>query len=92
MVFLKIYIIGILICFLISLLLEHLYFGNGRSETVHFDTICANLLYSLLSWIGILLEIIFWLGEIYTDFPEKGKGEFMHEYEEELKERKGKRD
>ena len=83
---LRFYIIGVLVCFLISLLLEHFYFGSGRSETVHLDTIGANFLYSLLSWIGILGEIVFWLGEIYTDFPELGKGEFMHDYEEQLKE------
>lgn len=86
MEFLRFYIIGVLVCFLISLLLEHFYFGRGRSETVHLKTIGENLLYSLLSWLGILGELIFWLGEMYTGFPESGTGEFLHEYEEQLKE------
>ena len=54
MIFLKIYLVGVLVCFLVALLLEHLYFGNGRSETVHLNTIGENTLYSLLSWLGVV--------------------------------------
>ena len=57
MTFLKIYIIGVLVCFLITLLFEHLYYGNGRSETVHLKTIGEDFLYSLLSWLGVLGEV-----------------------------------
>ena len=63
MTFLRIYTIGVLVCFLISLLLEHIYFGNGRSETVHLKTIGENFVYSLLSWLGVVGEIIFFIGE-----------------------------
>lgn len=54
MTFLKIYLVGVLVCFLVALLLEHLYFGNGRNETVHLNTIGENTLYSLLSWLGVV--------------------------------------
>ena len=85
MTFLKIYIIGVLVCFLISLLFEHLYFGNGRSETVHVKTIGENFLYSLLSWLGVLGELVFFAGEWVCGFDQKGQGEFLHDYEELLK-------
>lgn len=85
MIFLKVYLIGIAVCFLISLLLEHFYFGNGRSETVHFRTMAENFLYSLLSWLGVVGEIIFWAAEWYTGFTQKGGGAYLHDYEEQLK-------
>ena len=85
MTFLKNYIIGVLVCFLISLLFEHLYFGNGRSETVHVKTIGENFLYSLLSWLGVLGELVFFAGEWVCGFDQKGQGEFLHDYEELLK-------
>ncbi len=85
MTFLRIYIIGVLICFLLVMLMEHFYYGNGRAETVHLDTIFMDFLYSLLSWLGVLL-LVFLLGaEWYCGFPQKGEGEFLHDYEEELK-------
>lgn len=90
MEFLRIYAIGVLVCFLMTLLSEHLYFGNGRSETVHLKTIGEDFLYSLLSWIGVLGGIFMFMAEAYTGFPEKGTGEFLHDYEEELKEEKEK--
>lgn len=90
MVFLRIYIIGVLVCFLLSMLTEHLYYGNGRSETVHLNTIFQDFLYSLTSWLGVLL-LIFTLGaEWYCGFPQKGEGAFLHDYEEELKKKNGK--
>ena len=90
MTFLKIYIIGVLVCFLISLLFEHLYFGNGRSETVHAKTIGENFLYSLLSWLGVLGELVFFAGEWVCGFDQKGQGEFLHDYEEMLKQEQAK--
>ena len=85
MTFLKIYLMGAAVCFLIALLFEHLYFGNGRSETVHLKTIGENFLYSLLSWLGVVGEIVFFVGEWMCGFDQKGYGEFLHEYEESLK-------
>ena len=85
MTFLKIYLMGVLVCFLISLLFEHLYFGNGRSETVHGTTILENFIYSLLSWLGVLGELVFFAGEWVCGFDQKGQGEFLHDYEEMLK-------
>ena len=89
---LKIYIIGILVCILISILLEHLYFGNGKSETVHIRTILENLAYSLLSWLGVVGEIIFFAGEWVCGFDQRGQGVFLYEYEETLKQEKAKHD
>lgn len=85
MAFLKAYIVGLLVCFLLSLLTEQFYYGNGRSETVHLKTIFEDFLYSLTSWLGLIGIAILWAGEWYTGFPQKGYGEFLHEYEEELK-------
>ena len=85
MSFLRIYIIGVLVSFLICMLLEHLYYGNGRDETVHIDPILADFLFSLLSWLGVLLEAFLWGAEWYCGFPQKGEGAFLHDYEEELK-------
>lgn len=91
MTFLKIYFMGVLVCFLISMLFEHLYFGNGRSETVHIKTIGENLLYSLLSWLGVLGELVFFTGEGVSGFDQKGQGEFLHDYEEMLKHEKSEK-
>ncbi len=91
MSFLRIYIMGVLVCFLFSMLLEHLYYGNGRSETVHLKTIFQDFLYSLTSWLGVLLLIFTWGAEWYCGFPQKGEGAFLHDYEEELKEEYGKK-
>ena len=89
--FLKIYLIGVLVSFLVSLLIEQFYYGNGKSITVKLKSILENLLYSLLSWIGVVGEMVFFLGEWYTDFSEKGYGEFIHDYEEKLKEEEEKK-
>lgn len=91
MIFFKLYIVGILVCFLISLIIEHLYLGNGRSETVHLKTIGENLLYSILSCIGVIGEIIFIIGEWFCGFDQKGQVEFLHDYEETLKQKKGRK-
>ena len=85
MIFLKIYIAGVLASFLISMLLEHFYYGNGRSETVHLKTIFMDFLFSLTSWLGVLLAAFTWGAEWYCGFPQKGEGAFLHDYEEELK-------
>ena len=91
MAFLRIYIMGVLICLLFTLLLEHLYYGNGRSETVHLNTILMDSLFSLLSWLGLLLVAFVWAAEWYCGFPQKGEGAFLHDYEEELKKEYGKK-
>jgi hypothetical protein len=85
MQFLKIYIIGVLVCFLIAMLMEHLYFGNGKSKTVKFETIGMDFIFSLMSWIGILGEIIVFVAEWYCGFDNKGLGEKLYNYEENLK-------
>jgi hypothetical protein len=82
---LKIYIIGVLVCFLLGLLMEHFYFGNGRSETVTLEMIGADFLYSLLSWIGVLGEVIMFASEWYCGFDQMGVGENLYDYEEKLK-------
>lgn len=82
----RIYIIGFILCFLFSLLIEHFYYGNGRGETVSFQALKENFLFSFLSWIGILGEIFFLITEWVTGFDNRGYGAFLHDYEEELKE------
>lgn len=91
MTFLRIYIIGVLVCFLISLLFEHLYYGNGRGETVHLKTIGEDLLYSLLSWLGVLGEIVLFVGEWVCGFDQKGQGAFLHDYEETLRQKQSEK-
>ena len=91
MVLLKIYIMGVLVCFLLCMLLEHFYYGNGRGETVHINTILMDLLFSLLSWLGVLLVAFVWIAEWYCGFPQKGESALLHDYEEELKKEYGKK-
>ena len=88
MTVLKYYIIGVLVCFLISLLFEHLYFGNGRAGTVKLSTIGADFLFSLLSWLGVLGTAFLFVSEWYCGFDQRGVGESLYEYEEKLKEQK----
>lgn len=90
MTFLRIYIIGTLVSFLGCVLLEHLYYGKGRGETVHLKTLFMDFLYSLSSWVGVLLLAFTWAAEWYCGFPQKGEGAFLHDYEEELKKEYGK--
>ena len=85
MTFLKFYIIGALICFLIAMLLEHLYFGNGNSRSVKWNTIWMDFLFSLFSWIGVIGELIVFLAEWYCGFDQKGVGDKLYNYEENLK-------
>ena len=92
MTFLKIYIIGVLVCFLITLLFEHLYYGNGRSETVHLKTIGEDFLYSLLSWLGVMGEVVLFVGEWVCGFDQKGQGAFLHDYEKMLKDETAERE
>ncbi|MBR4803990.1 MAG: hypothetical protein IK032_05060 [Bacteroidales bacterium] len=82
---LKIYMIGFLVCFLVSLLIEHLYYGDGRAETVSFKSLKENFFYSFLSWAGVVGEILFLALEWYTGFSEKGYGAFLHDLEGFLK-------
>ena len=85
MLFLKIYIIGFLVCFILTLLIEHFYYGNGRAETVDLKSIIEDFLYSLLSWLGVVGVILYWIGEWYTGFDNRGYGEFLYDFEQELK-------
>lgn len=84
MLFLKIYIIGCLVTLLIELLIEHFYYGNGRGETVTLTDIAEDLIVALFSWIGLIAIAIWFWGEWYTDFPMKGYGGFLHDYEDSL--------
>ena len=83
--FLKIYLIGFAVCFLISLLIEHFYYGNGKAWTVSSKSIFEDFLISLLSWIGVVGALVFLAIEWYYGWTEKGYGEFLYDYEEELK-------
>ena len=85
MLFLKIYIIGFLVSFFLTLLIEHFYYGNGRAETVGFKSIIEDFLYSLSSWLGVVGLILYLIGEWYTGFDSRGYGEFLYDLEQELK-------
>ena len=82
---LKIYLIGLLVTFLVELLIEHLYYGNGLSGTVTIKDIVEDLGVAMLSWLGLLLVAIWFWGEWYTCFPMKGYGQYLYDYEEKLK-------
>jgi hypothetical protein len=84
MIFLKAYIIGFLFTLLIELLIEHFYYGNGRGETVTVKDVLEDIVVALFSWLGLVGVIIWFWGEWYTDFPMKGYGEFLHDYEDSL--------
>lgn len=91
MTFLSIYIIGVLLTALISLIIEHLYLGMGDASTVSAKDIGENLIYSLLSWLGLLGVMLYLLGEYICGFPQFGYGKKLHDYEESLKAQKGKK-
>jgi hypothetical protein len=80
-----IYIIGFLVTFLVELLIEHLYYGNGLSGTVTIKDIMEDLGVAMLSWLGLVLVAIWFWGEWYTRFPMKGYGQYLYDYEERLK-------
>ena len=46
--------------------------------------ILQDFVVALFSWVGFVAVLIWFWGEWYTDFPMKGYGEFLHEYEEGL--------
>lgn len=81
----KIYLIGVLLCVLATLLTEHLYYGNGRSATVDARSIFEDLVYSLLSWLGLLGVLAFYISEAVTHFNNRGYGKYLYDYEESLK-------
>lgn len=85
MIFLKAYIIGILLTLLIELLIEHFYYGNGHGETVTMKDILEDIVVALFSWLGLAVVMIWFCLEWYTGFPMKGYGEFLHDYEDSLR-------
>lgn len=84
--FLHVYLIGCLVTFLVEMFIEHFYYGNGRGETVTYKDILEDLGVAVLSWIGLIGVLIWFWGEWYTDFPMKGYGEYLHDYETHLME------
>ena len=85
MLFFRIYLIGFFVCFLSTMLTEHIYFGNGRAVTIAAGAFVENFFYSFLSWLGVVGVAIFYLGEWATGFPSRGYSEYLYEYEQELK-------
>lgn len=81
---LKIYLTGLLVTFLTCMLTEHLYFGAGSASSVRKKDIFEDLLLSLLSWIGMLLMLIFYISEIICRFSSYGSGKALEDFEDEL--------
>ena len=90
MLLLRYYIIGELICFFFSLLMEHLYFSDGKAECVTIKNIGADFLFSFLSWIGVIGLVFLFITEWYCGFDQRGIQKSLHDYEEKLKEEERK--
>lgn len=82
---LKVYLIGVLITLALVLLTEHLYLGAGRASSISRKDITEDLLISLLSWIGVLLVGVFYLGEYLAGFNTYGYNKDLEDFEEEIK-------
>ena len=59
--------------------------GAGSTSSVSKKDITEDLLLSLLSWIGVLLVGVFYLGEYLAGFNTYGYNKDLEDFEEELK-------
>lgn len=80
----KIYLMGVAVTFFLMLLTEHFYFGAGSASSVKAKDIFQDLALSLTSWVGIVLVVIFYLAEYYSDFSSYGYGKELEDFEDEL--------
>lgn len=80
----KTYLLGFALSALITLLIEHLYFGQGHASTVSLRAIGENLLFSLLSWLGVVGAVAFLAIEARHGFPLYGYGKRLADFEDTL--------
>lgn len=84
MTILKIYTLGAIVTFTVLLLTEIFYFCKGSIKSVTIKDCYEDLLLSLTSWIGIILIVIFFIGEYKANFNLFGYGKYLSNFKDNL--------